>query len=192
MRLPQLLGVALLVGACDDSTPPRIVDAGDDLSALDVPVAPPDVTADDARDAVVDARPALANPFAAGPYGTAVRDLAGPFTVPTQDGDWSFRDAWTGEDSYVFLTYAPRALVFSNGADYSASLFDGPIGDLLERSPRNVHYFFLWASDEPGFMADRDAWLSEIDQMPEADRAWWRARVHFVSTRSVALDNFLF
>ena len=189
MRLAPLFAVALLASACDDTPAPRAVDAGNDLTtAPDVPSTPPDATA---PDVAPDVRPALENPFSAGPYGTAVRDLAGPFTVPTQDGDWSFQDAWTGEDSYVFLTYAPRALVFSNGTDYAASLFDGSLADLLEHSPRNVHYFFLWASDEPGFMANRDSWLSELDAMSETDRAWWRPRVHFVSTRSVALDNWV-
>jgi Peptide-N-glycosidase F, C terminal len=193
MRLANLFAVALLVGACDDTTTARPADAGNDLTpAPDVTPKTPDATAVDVTaDAPADVARPLANPFAAGPYGTAVRDLAGPFTVPTQDGDWSFRDAWTGEDSYVFLTYAPRALVFSNGNDYSASLFDGSLTALLERSPRNVHYFFMWSSDEPGFMSSRDSWLGELDAMPEADRTWWRPRVHFVSTRSLSLDNWV-
>jgi hypothetical protein len=192
MRTAALLGFALLVGACDDTTTtPARVDASDDL-ALEaaVDVAAPD-DANDVVDAPVDVRPALANPFSRGPYGTAVRDVAGPFTVPTQDGDWSFEDSWTGEDSYVFLTYAPRALVYGNGVDYSASLFDGSLAALLERSPRNVHFFFLWSADEPGFIEHRDAWLAEFEAMTEEDRAWWRPRVHFVATRSPLIRGWI-
>ncbi len=189
MRNAPVLLVALLAVACDSTTPPAPVDASSDLTPADVPVTTPDVIADATAD--VDARPPLANPFSRGPYGTAVRDVAGPFTVPTQDGDWSFEDQWTGEDSYVFLSRAPRALVFSNGTDYSASLFDAALSELLERSPRNVHYFFLWSSDEPGFISARDSWLSELDSLPEADRAWWRPRLHFVSTRSLDLSNWI-
>ncbi len=190
MRVASLLCATLLVGACSSNTPaPAPTDAGNDLAA-DLPVAT-DASPDAAVDAAVDARPPLANPFSRGPYGTAVRDLAGPFTVPTTDGDWSFEDHWTGEDSYVFLTYAPRALVFSNGTDYSASLFEGALTDLLDRSPRNVHYFFLWSSDEPGFNTAREAWQSELARLSETDRAWWTPRIHFVTTRSLALTNWI-
>lgn len=184
-RLALLL--ASLVAACDDAPAARPADASNDLA-----VVPPDATPaeDAAPDApATDARPAPAVPFAQGPYGANVRDLADDFTVPTQDGDWSLREHWTGEDSYVFLVYAPRNP--ASPTDYTAALFDGALADLLERSPRNVHYFFLWGANEPGFMEVRDRWLGEVDALPEADRAHWRPRVHFVPTRATMLDNWV-
>ncbi len=51
-------------------------------------------------------RAAPTRPFASGPYGTAVKDLAGPVTIPTSEGDWAFDKEWTGDDSYVFLAHS--------------------------------------------------------------------------------------
>lgn len=186
--LSVLLAAALIASGCEESRPPT----------NDVPIASDIVPADAPSDAsaptdavAVDVGPALTNPFATGPYGTAVRDLADDFTVPTQDGDWSFRARWTGEDSHVFLLYAPRAIVYPNGQDYSAGLFRGSILDLIDRSPRNTHYFFGWLSDEPGFQSVRDRWLGEIDTLSEKDRAWWRAHVHFITPRVRDLPNWI-
>src|SRR6185295_15719433 len=50
-------------------------------------------------------------PFNPGPYGTKPKDTAGPFTLPTTDGDWDFQKSWTGDDSYVFLVFAPGYVV---------------------------------------------------------------------------------
>ena len=134
-------------------------------------------------------RPPPRVPFSAGPYGANVRDVADQFVMPTHAGDWSFRDEWTGEDSYAFLVYAPRAP--SSPTDYSAALFDGALADLLDRSPRNVHYFFLWNTNQAGFMEAQGRWLGELEQLPEADRAWWRDRIHFVPTQVSMLTNWV-
>jgi hypothetical protein len=124
-----------------------------------------------------------------GPYGVNVRSVADHFVMPTHAGDWSFRDEWTGEDSYVFLVYAPRTP--SSPMDYTAALFDASLTGLLEASPRNVHYFFLWATHEPGFVDAQKRWLGELEQLPEPDRAWWRERVHFVPTQVSELGNWV-
>jgi hypothetical protein len=134
-------------------------------------------------------RPAPSTPFASGPYGTMPRDLAGPFTLPTTEGEWSFQDEWTGEDHYVFLVYAPRVITFPGG-DYSLDLFNGSVAELVNASPRNVHYFFLWYRDQPEFDTFRTNALSELDALPPADRDHWRARVHFVPTRADQLEGY--
>ena len=195
MRRTMIL-VAALTAACTESapTPPR--DAGNDLAldvAVDAPkdVAAPDVAPDAATQDVPagDARPMPAVPFSEGPYGMNVRDRAAPFVMPTQDGDWSFRDQWTGEDSYVFLVYAARNPPAAN--DYTAGLFNGSLAELLERSPRNVHYFFLSGSNTAGFMEAQASWQGELDALPEEDARWWRPRVHFVATPVSMLDNWV-
>jgi len=134
-------------------------------------------------------RPVPAVPFSAGPYGTNVRDLAADFTLPTHNGDWNFRTEWNGEDNYVFLVYAARNP--TSRTDYSAALFSGALADLLDRSPRNTHYFFLWGSNEAGFTDARTRWLEELGALPEADRAWWQSRVHFVTTQAAMLPNWI-
>jgi hypothetical protein len=122
-------------------------------------------------------RPAAAPPFSPGPYGTKVRDVAGPFTLTLPEGDWEFASEWTGEDSVLFLAYAPGT--GGGGIDTNRGLFAGPLRPLLAASPRHVHYVFGWLRDQPGFEAARQRWTAELEAMAEPDRSWWKARVHF-------------
>ncbi len=135
-------------------------------------------------------RPPPVMDFSPGPYGNTPRSVAGDFTLPTSDGDWNFRSEWTGTDHYLFLVYDPGALMFGS-TDYSGSLFQGALEDLLRASPRNVHYFFLWQNDQPGFTAIRDGWLAQFADLTPADQAWWRPRVHFVTTRANQLQGWV-
>ncbi len=118
-------------------------------------------------------RAAPARPFAPGPYGTEVKSLAGPVTLPTADGPWPFEQEWTGDDSYLFL--------FFNNA--TRGLFDDSLASLLTASPRNVHYVFGSFADQVSFDVVRARWGQELRSLPEADRAHWATHVHFVTTR---------
>jgi hypothetical protein len=129
--------------------------------------------------------------LAPGPYGTNPRELAGPFVLPTTNGEFNFETEFNGTDHYVFLVYTPGTFRFQNGADLSQGLFDGPLDALLERSPRNVHYFFLWQRNEQGFNDFRATAESTLAGMPEADRAHWQPRVHFVTQQSSALRGWV-
>lgn len=174
-----------LLAACSQTpAAPADVPVAQDLAVTDVPApfdagASPDVT-----DASTDVRAPrdVSSPFRAGPYGLNPRDTAGPFGVETHNGWWSFDESWTGDDSYVFFVWNRGSFTIS-GRDYSSTLFQNGILPLLDRAPRNVHWVFLWARDEPGFMAMRDTALGDIDSLPKADRDHWRARVHFVTPR---------
>lgn len=166
-----LAALALRALACggDDSSGPPTADAstppaeagGSDACAADACPEPP--SAD----------------FSPGPYGIAPRDVAGPFTIATTNGEWDFRKNWTGRDSYVFLVHSPGAVVMG-GTDYSATLFKQSLAkELLAKSPPNVHYFFLpRATGQAGWAAVRDAWAAEL---AGADAAW-QSRVHFSDT----------
>lgn len=129
--------------------------------------------------------------LAPGPYGTRPRDLAGPFVVPTTAGDWDFGQEFTGTDHYVFLVYSPGAIRFQNGHDLSQDLFDSPIESLLEKSPRNVHYFFLFRSNEQGFNDFRAVAEQSIAALPDADREHWQQRVHFVTRQSNMITGWV-
>ncbi|MEI8259689.1 MAG: hypothetical protein WCJ30_28825, partial [Deltaproteobacteria bacterium] len=127
-----------------------------------------------------------------GPYGIAARDLAGPVTLATTDGDWSLRDHWTGEDSYVFLTHAPGALVDSSGVDYLADVFNSSILDVIDRSPPNVHYFFMpYRTATPEFEAFRSGALADLDSLPAEQQAHWRPRLHFVTTPVTTMTGWI-
>lgn len=181
-----------LLAACTQSPAPAPADvppardlAPSDLgSRWDAGEVPDDAAIADATDAVADARAPrdVATPFRSGPYGLNPRDTAGPFGVETQSGWWSFDESWTGEDSYVFFVWN-RGSFTIGGRDYSSTLFENGILPLLERSPRNVHWVFLWARDEPGFMAMRDGALADLSLLPQEDQDHWRARLHFVTPR---------
>lgn len=180
LRRPFVGLTLLLVAAagCDDTPPAAapldatVVDAGTDVPVVDVQ-APKDVAAD-----VPDA-----SAFAPGPYGVRPRDLAGPFTVTTQDGAWSLEEHFTGEDSYVFIVVT--------SASYSTNLLRGSVAELLERSPRNVHYFFLSAAAATQLDAFQERALGELGGFGEEDRAWWSARVHFVRDDLTQMQNWL-
>lgn len=118
-------------------------------------------------------RPAPTRPWSAGPSGTGVKDTAASITFPTAEGDWPLELEWTGEDSYV---------VFAHSGE-TAALFAGSLRPLLQVSPRNVHYFFGWVSDQPGFEQARARWEVELQLLPPADRDHWFTHVHFVRPR---------
>lgn len=157
------------LGSCDGGVP----DAGDAKQLADC-LGDAGFACSAARACL---RPPATPPFAPGPYGTKVKNRAGPFTLTTPDGDWDFATEWTGRDSTVFLAYAPG--LSGGGIDTNKGLFAGSLKPLLAQSPRNVHYVFGWLRDQPGFEATRARWQAEIDSLPEPDRTWWRGHVHF-------------
>jgi hypothetical protein len=187
MRIAIPLVLLVACTQSPSSPSPADVPIAADLPAVDVPAAmdagdPADVSV--VEDVPRDARPPrdVASPFRAGPYGVRPMDTAGPFTVETQDGPWSFEDTWTGDESFMFFVWARGGLTMG-GRDYSSTLLDRSFLDVLDRAPRNVHWVFLWSRDEPGFTALRDRYLGDIDSLPKADRDWWRAHIHFVTPR---------
>ena len=122
-------------------------------------------------------------PFHEGPYGTKPKDTAGPFVLPTTKGDWDFKREWTGEDSYVFLMYAPGDL-----GDYSTTLYKGSlVRDVLAKSPPHVHYFFLPLRRDTGWAEARDRWQAEL----EGAEGYWAKRVHFTDTFAVDLPGWI-
>ena len=119
-------------------------------------------------------RAAPSRPFSAGPYGIAVKDLAGPVTIPTTDRRLGLR---SGVDRRRQLPL-PRAQQST-----PRPLFTGALRAVLAASPRNVHYFFGWIADQAAFNNAKARWLTELQLLPPADRDHWVTHVHFVTTR---------
>ena len=119
------------------------------------------------------ARPPPSRPFSTATPGLQVKDLAGPVTLQTTEGAWNFEREWTGDDSYLFLAYA----------NSTRDLFQQRLTPLLTASPRNVQYLFGWLSDQAGFNQAYGRWLLELQQLPVAERDYWRPRVHFIPGR---------
>ncbi len=140
------------------------------------------------------ATPAPVNAWNEGPYGVAVRDVARDFDItvvtpgvdPDEEWTFEFRDAWNGEDSFVFL---------QNINNNTQPFWESSLVDLLTGACRsgtcspasvpNVHYFFVsargsWESDYDSMSERiRDA-LRTIDDMPDLEysRDHWRERLH--------------
>jgi len=130
---------------------------------------------------------------AAGPYGTLRRDLMADFTIALEDeDDWVFSDQWSGCESYVFL---PDDLAVHQ--TNNTSLWLEGVQGLVERSPDNVHYFFISvAATADGEDASTKPMKEAIDDYlgtlaeTDADRAaWWSTRLHVARKRRASLDN---
>jgi hypothetical protein len=128
-------------------------------------------------------------PFSEGPYGTASREIADDFTLPTLDGDLRFADVWTGCDSFVFLNYA-------EGYDYAEQLWTSSTTKLLDTSPTNAHFVFMsFAEDDAQATADVQAMKDKVDAslggMTDDERAAWEGRFHYVTKGAFGLDNWI-
>lgn len=122
-----------------------------------------------------------ARPFHAGPYGTGVKAVAGPVTLETAAGQWRFDDQWTGNESVLFLFRSSP----------SAGLFAGQLKPLLEASPRSVQYVFGFLSNDSGFAEVQRRWTAELSALPEAQRAHWVPRVHFMLTAADTSEGWI-
>jgi len=167
---------ACLIACSEPDAPPAISPAD---AAVDAPRAPDD------------AGSPLETSFHEGPYGTGPRDVAGPFTLPTTDGDFDFRASWTGASSYVFVVDIP-------GNAYAEALWSSPIEYLLEESPEGAHYFFLSfaepdgtdrAAEHVGDMRARAE--AALAALPPDRQDHWRPRLHYVSIEALALEGWI-
>ncbi len=130
-----------------------------------------------------------AQDFSDGPYGDDFFTIAPDFNLPTLDGERSFRDLWTGEDSFIFL-----------GRTRGNPRWDGVWTSdrrlLIDNSPLNVHYiFFSFASDEAEALQDIQFMKSSVDDALIAiggERAeHFRERVHYVTQPANRLQGWL-
>jgi hypothetical protein len=177
---------------CKAACSAKAIDTGDGSVPRDVLQCVERANADAAGDQCAAVaycfRAPAATPFNPGPYGTLPKDTAGPFVIPTTEGDWDFEREWTGLDDYVFLVYGPGEAVYANG-DYSVGLFKQSVStELLAKSPKNVHYFFLpMSTATAGWPAARDAWIAQLAGVGGE----WQKRVHFVDTGAKDLQGWV-
>jgi len=137
-------------------------------------------------------------PWNGGPYTTNYMGTSADFTIPEPidenlnfTNDWTFKQEWSGKDTYVFVIYNPTnpdSVITWNSAN--------PVGQatelslMFEKSPDNVHYFFGSYRDG-GWMGDVSYMSGRVNAalttMSEEDREHWSGRVHYI-----AMDaNFL-
>lgn len=87
---------------------------------------------------------------------------------------WNFENEWNGEESYIFITVGPA----NSTALWSAN----DMTELLEKSPDNVHYFFL--SNRTSYATDITQKKSVFDFLlnafSEEEQEHWKKHLHFV------------
>ena len=87
---------------------------------------------------------------------------------------WNFEEEWNGNESYVFMTVGPA----SSTALWSAN----DISELLEKSPDNVHYFFLSnrTSYETDIIQKKTTFDFILNGFTEEEKNHWKKHLHFV------------
>ncbi len=128
-------------------------------------------------------------PFEDAESSSALYATAADFTVSTTDGDWNFRENWTGCEVYLFIQDSPRQTW-----GWPTPLFDRDVDALLERSPDNVHLFFIpTASGEAdGTMEKIQTNVEEgLKYYPSEKQERWRERIHYVTNLDQDLEGWL-
>lgn len=128
---------------------------------------------------------------AEGPFGTRRHELADDFEVTLKDGtSWRLSSHWSGCESYVFIGSAR-----TNSALDSSSIWLRDVDQLVARSPRNVHYFFVATRKAADAQAEIDEMAPRIEAALAAlspeDSDHWRERLHLVAQHATELDGWL-
>ncbi len=179
----SVLLLAFALGGCNDAAPtPDMAPPPEDMA----PPPPP-------SPCTLLKLPARA--WAGGPYGALRDNVADDFTLLDQSGPWSFKAKFSGCETYVFV---PDTVPVSSMD--KTSIWAADLDLLLQKSPPNVHYFFVSrASDAASVMKSLALVQSQIDQvlptLPAGEgpgqREWWKARLHLVQGSGRDLQNWV-
>ncbi len=190
MKTLTLLALALAVAACDksdESDNPDNPDPGlDDTGATRDTGAPPTE--------LTDCELLGLDPVPFNPDGDSLplRHYTAPdFTLPLADGsEWTFSEQFSGCESYIFL---PHSLPVDD-ADGRSWWVEGMAG-LLDKSPRNAHYFFIVRGNPADAESLIDAMATDIGEnlasLSDDDREWWGSRLHVVAQPSNQIDSII-
>ena len=193
--LPLMLACSLPKAATDDGAADvELTDLqnADSVAPSDTQTAT-DAAADDVPADVFTAPQACidggwsAKPFAEGPYGTYRHDLADDFTLPLTDGtDWNLKTHWLGCENYLFV---PDTIAVSDLDP--TSIWTKDLDNLVKKSPRNVHYFFVSRQSATTAQAAIDAMQGRVDallaKLAEPDATFWHDHLHVVAKRAQEL-----
>ena len=102
------------------------------------------------------------------------------------ENHWDFETEWNGEESYMFIHYEP-------GNNNSMTMWDSDRAGLLEKSPMNVHYFFISNSTNPeqAILSIKMSFDALISGMNEDMQIHWKNHLHFIPTKTSELNNWL-
>lgn len=129
--------------------------------------------------------------FEDGAETTALNGLAADFTVATTQGDWNFKENWTGCDSYLFIQDEPN-----QATGWPTELWARDVKDLFATLPDNVEIFFVSTLGRENkrtpileaLKVDVDKALKRGD---DGDIEWWTPRVHYITTSDTEIEGWL-
>ena len=73
--------------------------------------------------------------------GTAFGNYACDFTLPLDSGEWNFAENYSKDENYLFVFYRVTNQT-------STKIWKTRLYDLFDKSPDNIHYFFLVDTDK--------------------------------------------
>jgi len=189
-----------LFAACDDGTPDGDADGDSDTDGDTDGDGDADADADAADGDTGDGGPPPGlceelglpvRPYVEAEYSEELYAEAEDFTVPTESGDWTLSEAWTGCEVYVIIPDIPAQ---TRGSP--TPLWSRDLGLLLIRSAQNVHYFFASYESNEGardeaFDLLRDQLEQIYEHMPPDERAHWQDHLHFVTDDALSLTGWV-
>ena len=128
----------------------------------------------------------LAVPWNTGPHGSGDGETAGDVTFPTDSGEFSLAQAWTGLESVLFLFHYPLA-------PESVTLWENDPKDLFGALPMNTHVVFgSFDNDHETAVASMEARVQTALSLMSAQLAeHWTHRVHFISEKVGSFEGAL-
>ncbi len=128
----------------------------------------------------------------AGPTANRRWEPAGDFSVPLRDGTtWTLSEHWSGCESYVFVPHW-----WTVDEEDSTTWWTTGVHEMLERSPANVHYFFVTYSNDAGDVEDFGSLIEDEIAYGLADidsdlADWFIDRVHVVDAPLSDIDGLV-
>ena len=99
--------------------------------------------------------------------GYSFGDYACDFTLPTDSGDWNFAENYSKNENYLFVFYRG-----TNST--SKKIWPTKLYNLFDKSPKNVHYFFIVDTDKSDIAEEKaqiikDSAKEAFDMVGNAD-----------------------
>ena len=129
--------------------------------------------------------------FVDAPSDDSLYATAADFTVSTTKGEWSFKEKWTGCETYLFIQDTPR-----QNLGWPTPLWDRDVDTFLERLPANVQVFFAVNSHDESIITEKLAALKVLvddylKDLPQDDQDRWWHRLHYVTEPAKDMEGWL-
>ena len=118
--------------------------------------------------------------------GTSFGDYACDFTLPLDSGDWNFAENYSKDENYLFVFY--RGMNSTSKKIWSTQLYN-----LFDKSPKNVHYFFIVDTDKAETAEEKAQIIKDSvkDAYETVGNADIRKKIHVVNKPASETDPWI-